>query len=200
MTTEAILFTPAVGLAILRVLALLLIPALPLAAVRATAKALGPAHVRQLTPYIEIAAVTVGVLAAPLLLLTSTTDNVLNLRDIFRPDGPWDLDFMGFITRRALPLLLSPAELLDAVVTGRAGPDVSRGAALAGLAVLAVVFGPYALVRDRQGMANGARNLLLLCWGAYATIYTVAVLLWLANLLNFWCFLVLFAATLLVHD
>lgn len=200
MSTEAVLFTPAVGLAILRVLTLLLIPALPLAAVRATAKALGPGHVMRLTPYVEIAAVAIGVLASPLLLLASTTDNILDLRDIFRPNGPWDLDFVAFVTQRVVPLLLSPAELIDAVLTGQASPDVSRGTVLAGLAATVVVIGPYAMLRDRQGVANGARNLLLLCWGAYAAIYTVAVLLWLANLLNFWCFLVLFAATLLVHD
>jgi hypothetical protein len=200
MNTEAVLFTPAVGLAILRVLTLLLIPALPLAAVRATTQALGPAHVARLTPYIEVAAVAIGVLAAPLLLLASTTDNILSLRDVFRTNGPWDLSFVEFITQRAVPLLLSPGELLDAVLTGRAGPDMTRGTILAGVAAGAIVLAPYALLRDRRGVANGARNLLLLFWGAYATIYTVAVLLWLANLLNFWCFLVLFAATLLVHD
>jgi hypothetical protein len=200
MNAEAVLFTPAVGLAILRVLTLLLIPVLPLAAVRATTQALGPARVLWLTPFIEIAAVAIGVLAAPLLLLASTTDNILNLGDIFRPGGPWDLNFIQFITQRAVPLLLSPVELLDVVMTGRAGPDMTRGTILVGAAAAAVVLGPYAYLRDRRGMANGARNLLLLLWGAYATIYTVAVLLWLANLLNFWCFLVLFATTLLVHD
>jgi hypothetical protein len=199
MGAEAVLFTPAVGLAILRVLTLLLIPVLPLAAVRGTTQALGPAHAR-FTPFIEIAAVAIGVLAAPLLLAASSTDNILGLRDIFRPDGPWDLGFIDFLTRRALPLLFSPAELLDRVTTGQAGPDMLGGTIVLGTAAVAVVLGPYALLRDRVGMANGARNLVLLCWGAYATIYTVAVLLWLANLLNFWCFLVLFAATLLVHD
>jgi hypothetical protein len=199
MGAEAVLFTPAVGLAILRVLTLLLIPALPLAAVRGTTKALGPMPAR-LTPFIEIAAVAIGVLAAPLLLVASTTDNIVDLRDIFRVGGPWDLDFIQFLTRRALPLLLSPAELLDTVLTGRAGPDMLGGTIVLGTAAAAVVLGPYAVLRDRAGVAIGARNLLLVCWGAYATIYTVAVLLWLANLLNFWCFLVLFAATLLVHD
>ncbi len=199
MGTEAVLFTPAVGLAILRVLTLLLIPALPLAAVRGTTMVLGPLHAR-FTPFIEIAAVAIGVLAAPLLLVASTTDSILDLRDIFRPGGPWDLDFIQFLTRRALPLLLSPVELLDTVLTGRAGPDMLGGTIVLGTAAAVVVLGPYALLRNRVGMAIGARNLLLVCWGAYATIYTVAVLLWLANLLNFWCFLVLFAATLLVHD
>lgn len=199
MGAEAVLFTPAVGLAILRVLTLLLIPALPLAAVRGSTKALGPAHTR-LTPYMEIAAVAVGVLAAPALLLASTTDQILSLPDIFRPNGPWDLDFMQFMTHRALPLLLSPIELIDRVVTGQASADLTRGTVLLSILAAAVVLGPYGMLRNRAGIAIGVRNLLLMAWGAYATIYTVAVLLWLANLLNFWCFLVLFAATLLVHD
>jgi hypothetical protein len=193
------LFTPAVGLAIVRVLALLLIPALPLAALRGMTRALGPAQVR-FTPFVEIAAVAIGVLTAPLLLVASSTDNILGLRDIFRPDGPWDLNFVQFLTQRAVPLLISPVELLEEVFTGRAGPDLVGGTIVLGTAIAAVVVGPYALLRDRVGVANGARNLLLVCWGAYATIYTVAVMLWLANLLNFWCFLVFFAITLLVHD
>lgn len=200
MNAEAVLFTPAVALAILRVLTLLLIPVLPFAAVRAGTQALGLARVAGWIPYTEFAAIGIGVLFAPLLLLASTPDHILSLGEIFRPNGPWDLNFSQFITERALPLLLSPAELLDVVLTGRAGPDMTRGSILAGLAATAVVLGPYAVLRNRIGMVIGARNLLLLLWGAYATIYTVAVLLWLANLLNFWCFLVLFAATLLVHD
>jgi len=199
MGGEAVLFTPAVGLAILRILTLLLIPVLPLAAVREATKVIGPAHAR-FTPYLEIAAVTIGVLFAPLLLVASTTDNILDLRDVFRPQGPWDLDFIQFLTRRALPLLLSPAELLGAVLTGRAGTDMVGSTILLGTATVVVVAGPIVVLRDRVGVANATRNFLLVCWGAYATIYTVAVLLWLANLLNFWCFLVLFAATLLVHD
>jgi hypothetical protein len=199
MGTEAVLFTPAVGLAILRVLTLLLIPALPLAAVRGATEALGPAHTR-FTRHLEIAALAIGVLAAPLLLMASSTDSILAPRDIFRPYGPWDLDFIQFLTLRALPLLLSPIELLDMVLTGGAGPDMLGGTIVLGIASVVVVLGPLVLLRGRAGMVSGARNLLLVCWGAYATIYTVAVLLWLANLLNFWCFLVLFAATLLVHD
>ena len=142
----------------------------------------------------------VGVLAAPALLLASTTDQILSLPDIFRPNGPWDLDFMQFMTHRALPLLLSPIELIDRVVTGQASADLTRGTVLLSILAAAVVLGPYGMLRNRAGIAIGVRNLLLMAWGAYATIYTVAVLLWLANLLNFWCFLVLFAATLLVHD
>jgi hypothetical protein len=199
MGAEGVLFTPAVGLAILRVLTLLLIPVLPFAAVRGATHVLGPAHVR-FTPYLEIASVAIGVLAAPLLLTASSTDNILGPRDIFRPNGPWDLNFIQFLTWRALPLLVSPFELIERVVNGDAGPDMIGGTITLGIAMAAVVLGPYALLRNRLGVAIGARNLLLVAWGAYATIYTVAVLLWLANLLNFWCFLVLFALTLLLHD
>ncbi len=146
MNAEAVLFTPAVGLAILRVLALLLIPVLPLAAVRGTTKAIGPAHAPFIS-YLEIAAVVIGVLAAPLLLVVSTTDNILGLRDIFRPNGPWDLDFIQFITLRALPLLLSPLELLYAVLTGQAGPDVTRGTILFAAGRRSGAFGRAATTR-----------------------------------------------------
>ena len=199
MNAEAVLFTPAVGFAILRVLTLLLIPVLPLAAVREATRAAGAGATR-LMPFFETAAVAIGVLAAPLLLAGSSTGGILGLHDIFRPNGPWDLDFSQFMSRRVLPLLLSPVELVSNVVAGRAVPDVVRGTILLALAAAVVVLAPCAILRNRVGILNGVRNLLLLCWGAYATIYTVAVLLWLANLLNFWCFLVLFAATLLVHD
>ncbi len=199
MGTEGVLFTPAVGLAILRVLTLLLIPVLPLAALRGAATPLRAVHAR-FAPYLEIASVAVGVLAAPLLLVASSTDNILGLREIFRPGGPWDLDFMQFLSWRALPLLVSPVELIDRVMSGQAGPDMVGGTITLAAAMAALVAGPVALLRKPLGVAIGARNLLLVAWGAYATIYTVAVLLWLANLLNFWCFLVLFALTLLVHD
>ncbi len=199
MDTEAVVFTPVLGLAILRVLTLLLIPVLPLAVVRESTKALGPAHAR-FNPLIEVAAVAIGVFWAPLLLVASNIDSILGLRDIFRPGGPWDLDFIQFLTLRALPLLLSPLELIERVITWQASPDLIRGTILLGMATAAVVLGLYILSRDRVGMLHAIRNLLVVCWAAYATIYTVALLLWLANVLNFWCFLVLFAVTLLVHD
>ena len=199
MGAEAVLFTPAVGLAILRVVSLLLIPAVSLAAVYGASG--GKGHARSLLARsVDIAALAIGVLFAPPLLIASSTDAILGLGDIFRAHGPWDLSFAQFLTRRALPLLLSPVELVHAVLTGRASADVVRGTIFLGVAVIALVVGPVAVSRDRISVMTGVRNLLLVLWGAYATIYTVAVLLWLANILNFWCFLVLFAATLLVHD
>jgi hypothetical protein len=197
MGAEAVLFTPAVGLAILRVVSLLLIPAVALAGVCGVAG--GTGHSR-LARFIDIAALAIGVLFAPPLLIASSTDAILGLSDIFRAHGPWDLSFAQFLTRRALPLLLSPVELVHAVVTGRASADVVRGTIFLGAAVIALAMGPVVALRNRTGVVTGVRNLLLVLWGAYATIYTVAILLWLANILNFWCFLVLFAATLLVHD
>jgi hypothetical protein len=199
MGAEAVLLTPAVGLAVLRVLSLLLLPVLPLAAVPGATVALGPGRTR-FTPFVEIAAVLLGVLFAPLLLAASTTDHIMVLHEIFRTNGPWDLDFGQFVTMRALPLLLSPFLLIGQVVTGEASPDVFRAALLLGIPALAVIGAPALVLRNDRGISNSVRNLILAAWGAYATIYTVALLLWVANMLNFWCFLVLFALTLLIHD
>jgi hypothetical protein len=199
MGAEAVFFTPAVGLAILRVLALVLIPAVPLALVEGSTRVLGAGRIR-LTPYIEYAALAIGVLTAPFLLIAASPDDILSLPAIFRPGGPWDLDFGQFLMWRVLPLLLSPFDLFYALVTGTASPDVTRGAILLSVAALIVIAGPAAVLRNRVGLVSSTRNLLLVLWGAYATVYTIAVLLWLANLLNFWCFLVLFALTLLIHD
>ena len=199
MGAEAVVLTPAVGLAILRVLALLLIPALPLAAVPGATAALGSAQTR-FTPFVEIAAVLLGVLSAPLLIVASTSDHILVLNEIFRTGGPWDLDFTQFVTQRALPLLISPIALIKLVVTGHASPDVFRATLMLGIPALAIMLGPAFILNSRAGLSNSVRNVMLAAWGAYATIYTVALLLWVANLLNFWCFLVLFALTLMIHD
>jgi len=196
---EAVILTPALGFAILRVLTLLLLPVLPLAAVRSLTFVVPPPRSAWVA-LLEVAAVVVGVMLAPLLLLASTSDHILYPREIFQPDGPWDLSFFQFLALRVLPLLYSPITLLGLLLSGEASPDVLRGTLLVGAAIAAVVLAPAALQRDRTGSGEGLRNLLLVLWAAYATIYTVALLLWLANMLNFWCFLVLFGLTLLIHD
>src|SRR3978361_1213181 len=97
MGAEAVLFTPAVGLAILRVVSLLLIPAVSLAAVYGASGSKG--HARSLLARsVDIVALAVGVLFAPPLLIASSTDAILGLGDIFRAHGPWDLGFVQFLT------------------------------------------------------------------------------------------------------
>lgn len=228
MTGEAILFTPAVGLAILRVLALLLLPVLPLAAIgQAFRRSAGPGAAASgpgasgdalrrirgvVTPLLQpLAAVACGVLFAPALLHASAIADLLRFDAIFPPSGapaPWQLGFHDFLFDRALPLLAAPVDLVRLIARGEAGPDITRSSLLLAVVALLLVAGPPLRRRGgpqrrealREGWRLGVRNLLLVFWGAYATVYTVALVLWLASLLNFWCFLVLFVITLLLRD
>jgi hypothetical protein len=210
MSGEAILFTPAVGFVILRVLALLLLPVLPLAAVwQALVRPPppGPALSRigavLVSLLLSVAAVACGVLFAPALLYASSLDGLLRFSAIFPPAGaeaPWRIGFDEFLAGRVLPLLTAPAELVRLIAAGEAAPDIARSSLLLAAVALLLVVVPPLHRRDRAGLRAGARNLLLVFWGAYATVYTVALVLWLASLLNFWCFLVLFVITLLLRD
>jgi len=198
---EAILFTPAVGLALGRVLALLLIPLLPVLAGLRAVRLVGPARTRW-SPGMEIAALVVGCVAAPVLLSVALADGrfSLGLGDIFRTDGPWALDFRGFLVYRALPLLGAPLTLLRAVASGRAGADVTGITVVLGTAALILGLAPVLVLRSRAGLASSLRNAFLLLWGAYAGVYLLVLLAWVANHLNFWCFLVLFVAVSLRRD
>jgi hypothetical protein len=206
---EAILFSPAVGLAILRVLTLLLLPVLPLAAVwqglqrPAGSEKLLPRLAAVAGPLLPVAAVACGVLFAPALLWASAIAGLLHFGDIFPPAGaeaPWQIGFHAFLAERALPLLIAPADLARRIAYGEAGPDITRSSLLLVAVALLLVVGPPLRRRGRANWRTGLRNLLLVFWGAYATVYTIALVLWLASLLNFWCFLVLFVITLLLRD
>ena len=146
MGSSAVLFTPAVGLAMLRVLALLL-PALPLAAAWRQIgrdRAAGRAGLR---PLLEIVAILSGVLAAPALLRACSFAGQFGFDAIFAPDGPWHLSFRGFVAERAVPLLWAPLQLARLLDSGAAGPDIERGSLLLGtLALLAVLLPPLATI------------------------------------------------------
>jgi hypothetical protein len=196
-TTQSYILTPMLGLAVLRVLALALLPLAPLVAGVAVT---GGARRRWTARLSDLAAVALGILAAPLLLATDPLQPLLDPADIFRAGGPWDLSFDGFIAQRVLPLLAAPFDLIAALAAGRAGPDVTRGAILFAAAALPLLLGPALAWHDRRGLTRSGRNVFLVLWGSYATLYSVFVVAWLANTLNFWCFLVLFAASLLLRD
>lgn len=206
MGGQAVLFTPAVGLALLRALALVL-PLLPAVLLRRAAAvspaggpAGGPGRRARTARRLAIVAVLCGALFAPALLWATLGGDIAGFDAVFAPDGPWHLGFAGFVLGRALPLLGAPLDLLHRLAAGAAPPDIARLSLLLGVASLLPVLGPAFVGGRRGGLGAGLRNLLLLLWGGYATIYTVALVLWLANLLNFWCFLVLFALTLLLRD
>lgn len=198
MNHEAVIFNPALGLAALCLLSLLLIPVVPLVAGMSAVRAMGPAGTWR-TFFLDIAALALGLLAAPLLLSTCAFVGALSPHEIFRSGGPWDLDFRQFIVEWALPLMLSPFELMRLFADGNADPDIARGAILWGVLAAPVVLGPAVTLQTRAGLASSARSLLLLWWAAYTSVYIIAIALWLANKLNFWSFLVLFAATLWVR-
>ena len=54
-----------------------------------------------------------------------------------------------------------------------------------------LVYVPVIIHRSLRAVAHGLRNALIVVWGALATVYLFAYLLWLANELNFWLFLIL---------
>ena len=199
MGGEAILFTPAVGLALGRLLAVLLIPIMPILAGLRAVRLIGPADTRW-SPTFEIAALTVGCLAAPTILVGSVIDVRYSFADIFRTGGPWDLDWHSFLAYRAWPLLGAPADLLSRVARGRAGTDLTGITLVLTIAAALLVLAPVLRQRSRVALAHSLRNALLVTWGAYAGLYLLILLAWVANQLNFWCFLVLFLALSLRRD
>lgn len=193
MGGEAVLFTPTVALALARIATLLLIPVMPILAVLRALRLFSPASTRW-SPMMEYAALGVGVLAVPVVLATCSMAEMLGFGEIFASGGPWDLGFRAFLFDRALPLWSAPFGLLSAVASGRAGGDIAGATFLLGSVAVALMLAPLMALRSRAGVAASLRNAALVLWGAYAGIYAVVMLAWVAHLLNFWCFLVLFVA------
>ena len=90
---------------------------------------------------------------------------------------------MQFLTWRALPLLVSPVALIERVWCGEAVPDMVGGTITLAAAITVLVAGPIAVAQPARRGDRRAQPVAV-AWGAYAAIYTVAVLLWLANLLE----------------
>ena len=199
MGGEAVLFTPAVGLALGRLLTLLLIPVVPITAALRAVRMIGPTPTRW-TPAMEISALVLGCLAVPGILATSTISELFTFSDIFAIGGPWDLDFRAFLSHRALPLLGAPFWMVGMVIGGRAGPDVTGATLLLGCLGLLLVLTPGVLLRTKAGLAGSLRNAALMLWSAYVGSYIVVLVVWLANQLNFWCFFVLFLALCFRRD
>ena len=217
---EAVLFSLAVGFALLRALVLLLLPALPLllslllpavllptSPLRALPVADPGWAVRhsfsvaqtRLSPYPEIAALGCGVLFAPFLLYASSLAGMFRLGTILAPAGPWHIGFREFLYDRVWPLVSSPFQLIHLIASGEAPPDISRGSILLGLLALLLIVVPPLAVRTPSSRLHGLRNGLLVLSGAFAAVYMAALVLWIAHLLNFWSFLVLFVLTMLLR-
>jgi hypothetical protein len=140
------------------------------------------------SPYIELAALAVGVFAGGTILSGNVHWSLLDPGEIFRKGGPWDMSFVQFLVGPANPLAYDLSAIL---VSPFSGHMPSR----AGIAVLllgAVLFYvPVLLYRTRRAFAHAVRNLWIMIWAAYATAYLFFYAGWLANKLNFWIFLLL---------
>jgi len=139
------------------------------------------------TPYIEVAALAVGMAAGITVLFHIVDPRILRPSELLRVGGPWDIDFATFFTTFANPLGYDISSLLP--------PYVSGGVNYPGIAVFllggALFYAPLLSFRSRTAFANAARNLVIMVWAAYTTIFLFFLAGWMLNRLNFWVFLVL---------
>lgn len=165
----------------------------PFALLAASCRAINAAQDCQLpaTPYIELFSLAIGVLAGGIILCTNVHWGLLDPGEVFRRGGPWDMSFRQFLSGPANPLAYDLSAILVWPLSGRLP-------SLAGFAVLLlsglVFYGPLLVHRSRRAFAHGIRNVVILVWGAYATVYLFFYAGWLANRLNFWIFLLLLLA------
>ncbi len=161
----------------------LLIPLVPLAAGCRLINAVQRARL-PFTPAIETMALVLGAIMGIVLLARYAPPGSLNLANLFAADSYWNVSLGQFLTDRVNPL--------DYPLYGALLPAGNGG--LTGYAifpaVVAVTTLPLLIDRGPAGIANSARNLLILVWAAYGTIYLVSLLYWLVALLNFVVFLI----------
>lgn len=172
----------AVLVAAFHVALLFALPILPLAVGSRAINAVQPARLT-ITPAIETAALLVGVVIGAQLLAAHIPSGGLDLAAIFVAGGYWDITLEHFLFERANPLHYPVFDVL-------APADGGLFAHAPLLAAILVGIVPPLFARNAAGVANGARNVLIVLWAAYATVYAACLLLWLLALLNFWSFLV----------
>jgi hypothetical protein len=140
------------------------------------------------TPYSELVALWIGVMAGVVILGHTIDPATLTPSQVFRVDGPWDIGFVDFLARHANPFRYDVSPIFPLPFSGHAlsGPGLvvffSGGAA---------IYLPILYFRSRRALANGIRNAWIMVCGAYVTVYGFALFVWLLNRLNFWVFLLL---------
>ena len=141
-----------------------------------------------LTPYIELAALAVGVGGGAVILSTSIDPATIAPGEVFRAGGPWDAGFLEFLADRANPFAYDLSAVLPLPFSGR----LPSGAGLLVFVLSGVlIYAPILRFRSRRAVANGIRNAIIMIGGAYLTVYGFAYFFWLLNKLNFWIFLLL---------
>ena len=176
------------GLALLVQATLLLV--FPFALLGALCRAVNAAQDAQLpmTPYIELASLAVGILAGGIILASNVHWGLVEPGEIFRKGGPWDMSFGQFLAGPANPFSYDVSAILNWPFSGRL-PSIA-GALVLVLGGL-VFYAPLIIYRSKRATAHAIRNVIIVFWGAYASVYMFFYAGWLANRLNFWIFLVL---------
>jgi hypothetical protein len=152
-----------------------------------------------LSPGIEVLAVASGIYFGLVLFVGNMPAGYLTLELIFQDGGPWDLTLVSFLTERANPFAYSLAPIFEHIYAEEGTFHVHPGLHLFSVTAVVVVVGPYLRWRNRRALANGMRNLLILLWGAYATVYLMGLLFWMFNIFNFWTFLLVVVIVQLIR-
>lgn len=140
------------------------------------------------TPYIELVALWIGVMAGVVILNYTIDPATLTPSAVFRVDGPWDIGFVEFLARHANPFRYDVSPIFPVPFSGHA---LSGAGLVVFFAGGAAIYVPILFFRSRRAVANGIRNAWIMACGAYATAYGFAFFVWLLNRLNFWVFLLL---------
>ncbi len=140
------------------------------------------------TPAIEILALAIGVVAGGIVLAANIDPETVTASAIFRKGGYWDLPPDAFLAMRADPRIYDWSQLVPWPFGTWRGLSLSLMVAI-GAAIVAYL--PLLFFGTLRAAANGARNMLIVIWAAGATVYFFNYVLWVANELNFWLFLVL---------
>lgn len=141
------------------------------------------------TPYIEVVALAVGVTAGIIVLFHIVDPLLIRPGELLRVGGPWDMEFATFFTTFANPFSYDISPLLPPYISA----PVNYPAIAVFLFAGALFYGPVLYFRSRTAFANGVRNLIIMLWSAYTTIFLFFLSGWILNRLNFWVFLVLMA-------
>jgi len=148
------------------------------------------------SPYVLWLTLGCGALNGGLILYFNLGFDCFTFDAVFRTDGPWVLTFHQFIFDRINPLEYSLQPLIDHFGLFPGKTDLTS--------IYFLIFGVFALISVRAiwlwrslGALRGiVCTLLIGSWATYMALFGLSLLLWLANLMNFWLLLPL---TYVVH-
>lgn len=139
------------------------------------------------TPYIELLALAVGIAGGAILLFHNVNPQMLKPGTLLQVGGPWDMEFGLFLRVFTNPLSYDLTPLLPPYTN----PPIKWGGIAIFLLGGAIFYAPILVFRNRPAFAGALRNLVIMVWGMFATVYMFFLAGWIINQLNFWVFLIL---------